>query len=314
MSSLAETGVGRLALRGACAGLRMMFHRARFPRLQLWMWDRVVRPHILWRSFPIEARTRFGARFEGGFPDAVHSAVYFFGVWEPAVTRLYHDALRPGDIVIDVGANVGLHTLLAARLVGATGRVHAIEASPWIFARLLRNLAANRAANVRAYNMAATAVAGPVSVYLHDETNLGGTTIIAAEAGRSGAALEGTVEGRPLHHIIPLEDLLAARLIKIDVEGAEWLVIQGIAELLPELRADVEILMEVKRDALIEMGGSVPTLLALFAAAGFRAFEVENGYGPTSYVAATPGRPAPLGRQDFSMADLVFRREAVGAA
>ena len=181
MSSLAETGVGRLALRGACAGLRMMFHRARFPRLQLWMWDRVVRPHILWRSFPIEARTRFGARFEGGFPDAVHSAVYFFGVWEPAVTRLYHDALRPGDIVIDVGANVGLHTLLAARLVGATGRVHAIEASPWIFARLLRNLAANRAANVRAYNMAATAVAGPVSVYLHDETNLGGTTIIAAE-------------------------------------------------------------------------------------------------------------------------------------
>lgn len=313
MSHPAETHAARLTLRGACAALRLVFHGPRFPRLQLWLWDRVVRPHILWRSFPIEARTRFGARLEGGFPDAVHSSVYFFGVWEPAVTRLFQDALRPGDIVIDVGANVGLHSLLAASLVGPTGRVHAIEASPWIHARLLRNLATNHAANVHTYNLAATAVAGPVAVYLHDATNLGGTTIIAAEAGRSGAAMEAMVEGRPLGDIVPLADLLAARLIKIDVEGAEWLVVQGFAALLPELRADVEILMEVKRDALEEMGGSVAALLALFASAGFSAFEVENGYGAPDYIAARPRRPAPLARQDFGMADIVFRRAPAAA-
>lgn len=308
MSSLAETRAGRFALRGTCAGLRVIFRRNAFPRLQLWLWDRVVRPHILWRSFRIEARTRFGARLEGGFPDVVHSFVYFFGIWEPAVTRLFHQALRPGDIMVDVGANVGLHSLLAARLVGPSGRVHAVEASPWIFARLMRNIATNGASNIIAYNLAATATAGPVAVYLHDDSNLGGTTIIATEAARSGAALEAMVEGRPLHDIVPLADLLAARLIKIDVEGAEWMVLQGMAALLPQLRDEVEILIEVKRDALIGMGGSVEALLALFAQAGFSAFEVENDYGAASYIAGRPHAPAPLTRRDFEMADLVFRR------
>lgn len=308
MSGLAETRAGRFALRSTCAGLRVIFRSPGLPRLRLWLWDRVVRPHILWRSFRIEARTRFGARLEGGFPDVVHSFVYFFGIWEPAVTRLFQQALRPGDIMVDVGANVGLHSLLAARLVGPTGRVHAVEASPWIFARLLRNLAANGATNIQARNMAATAVAGPVAVYLHDDSNLGGTTIIASEAARSGAVLEATVEGRPLAEIVPLEDLLAARLIKIDVEGAEWMVIQGIAALLPRLRHDVQILIEVKRDALLGMGGSVEALLALFTDAGFAAFEVENDYGAASYIAGQPRGPTPLLRRDFEMADLVFQR------
>lgn len=308
MSGLAETRAGRFALRGACAGLRVIFQGGHFPRLQLWLWDRVVRPHILWRSFRIEARTRFGARLEGDFPDVVHSFVYFFGIWEPAVTRLFQRALRPGDIMVDVGANVGLHSLLASRLVGPTGRVHAVEASPWIYARLMRNIAANGATNIQARNLAATAVPGPVSVWLHDDSNLGGTTIIASEAARSGAVLEATVEGRPLGDIVPVEDLLAARLIKIDVEGAEWMVIQGMASLLPRLREDVEILIEVKRDALRAMGASVEALLGLFAQAGFAAFEVENDYGAASYIAGQPRGPVPLLRHDFEMADLVFRR------
>jgi len=308
MSGLIETRAGRFALRSTCAGLRVIFQRPGLPRLRQWLWDRVVRPHILWRSFRIEARTRFGARLEGSFPDVVHSFVYFFGIWEPAVTRLFQQALRPGDIMVDVGANVGLHSLLASRLVGPSGRVHSVEASPWIFARLMRNIATNGATNIRAYNLAATAQAGPVAVYLHDDSNLGGTTIIASEAARSGAALESMVEGRPLHEIVPLADLLAARLIKIDVEGAEWMVIQGIAALLPQLRPEVEILIEVKRDALAAMGASVAALLALFADAGFAAFEVENDYGAASYIAGRPLAPVPLARQDFEMADLVFRR------
>jgi FkbM family methyltransferase len=308
MNALSESRAGMLGLRAACAGLRAVFRHAPGQATKQFLWDRVVRPHILWRSFPIAAETRFGARLEGGFPDVVHSFVYFFGVWEPTITAHYRAALRPGDVVIDIGANVGLHTLLAARLVGPAGRVHAIEASPWIFARLGRNLAANGATNVIAHNIAVTAEPGPVQVFLHDPGNLGGTTIVAAEAAANGALPEAMVEGRPLADIVPLADILAARLIKIDVEGAEWLVAQGMAPLLARLHPDCEILVEVKASALAALGGSVRSFLALFTEAGFTAFELRNGYAGRDYIAPAPAEPTLLRDHDFAMADLLFRR------
>ena len=308
MNTIAETAPGMLALRTACAGLRVVFRHAPWRFGKQWLWDRVVRPHIVWRDLKVEARTSFGARLEGSFPDTVHSYVYFFGVWEPAITAIYRAALKPGDVVIDIGANVGLHSLLASRLVGPRGRVHAVEASPWIHARLGRNLAANAAANVTTYNMAATDAAAEVPVFLHDATNLGGTTILPEQAGRTGAALEAIVQGRPIGEIVPEAEILAARLIKIDVEGAEWLVVQGMRALLPRLRGDVEILIEVNRAALAGFGASVEDFLAIFAEAGFTAHEVANGYGGNFYIDAPPGQPSPLARMDFDTADLVFRR------
>jgi FkbM family methyltransferase len=308
MTSLAQTRMGQAALRSACGALRLVYQHSPFPFGKQWLWDRVVRPHILWRDLELPARTRFGARLEGGFPDTVHSYVYFFGVWEPSITAIFRAALKPGDVVVDVGANVGLHTLLAARLVGPTGRVHAIEASPWIHARLRRNLAANGVTNVLTYNLAATAEPGEVPVFLHDATNLGGTTIVAAEAARVGAAAEAMVEGRPLPAIVPEEDLRAARLIKIDVEGAEWLVAQGMAGILPALRDEVEILVEIKPEALAALGGSLDGFLGLFAQAGFAAYEVRNSYLAADYMQPPPARLEPLARRDFEMADVVFRR------
>ena len=311
MSGLLQTRAGQLGLRAACAGLRAVFRHAPGRGGKQWLWDHVVRPYILWRTFPITADTRFGARLEGGFPDVVHSFVYFFGVWEPSVTALYRAALRPGDVVIDIGANVGLHTLLAAHLVGPSGRVHAIEASPWICARLRRNLAANGANQVVVHNMAATAEPGPVQVYLHDPSNLGGTTILASEALLHGAAPEAMVDGRPLGDIVPMADIEAARLIKIDVEGAEWLVAQGMAGLLPRLRPDCEILVEARASALTALGGSTEAFIGLFTAAGFIPFELRNSYAGAEYI----GEAAPatlLATHDFEQADLLFRRVADG--
>ncbi len=295
-------------LRLACHASRLYFHHMPGRLGKQSLWDHVVRPYLLWRPLEIEARSRFGDRFAGSFPDSVHSFLYFFGVWEPAVTAIYRAALRPGDVVVDIGANVGTHALLAASLVGPHGRVHAIEASPWIHARLLRNIAANGHTQVITHNMAATDVPGEVTVFLHDGSNLGGTTIVASEAERLGAREEATVQGLPLAGIVPLSELRAARLIKIDVEGAEWLVVQGMQEILPLLRADCEILMEINPSALRHFGGSVEALLAIFAQAGFAPFEVANRYDGGFYIAppATPTEPFVM--RNFEVADLLFRR------
>jgi FkbM family methyltransferase len=299
------------ALRAACTALRLYFRHApgRFGKRRLW--ERVARPYLLWRPMRMPARSRFGASFDGSFPDLVHGFMYFFGVWEPAITALYRAALKPGDVVVDVGANVGTHALLAARLVGPTGRVHAVEASPWIHARLRQNVADNGlAGTVRTYNLAATETAGPVTVFLHDATNLGGTTILPSEADRTGAVREAVVDGLPLPEMLPIAELQKARLIKIDVEGAEWLVVRGLRPVLQLLRADAEILVEVNPAALARLGGSVEAFLGMFAEAGFQPFEVPNAYDVRFYIDPPPTAVTPLAGRDFDMADIVFRRAA----
>lgn len=64
------------------------------------------------------------------------------------------ERLKPGDVFVDVGANIGYFSLLASKLVGPGGRVVAIEASPEVFDLLRRNLELNKAHNVRAVNVA----------------------------------------------------------------------------------------------------------------------------------------------------------------
>ena len=71
-----------------------------------------------------------------------------YGTWEPVETSLLLDNLRPGDTVIDVGANVGYYTLLAARKVGPRGKVVAFEPDPESFSFLKRNVKANGFTNV----------------------------------------------------------------------------------------------------------------------------------------------------------------------
>ncbi len=274
------------------------------------VWHSVVRrllPHG--RTLALRASTRFGARMNVRFPDTIQSYVYFFGVWEPAITAYVTQALAPGDTVIDIGANVGYDTLLASHLVGPGGHVHAIEASPHVFRLLAENLALNDAGNVTAHHVAVCAGEFEVPVFLHDAANLGGSTIVPAVAARRGARLEATVPGRTLAAIVPEAAILATRLIKIDVEGAEWPVVQGFADLLPRLSPRTELLIEVSAEGLRDHGTSIPAFLALFRAAGFSAYVIGNPYTVDMYLEPPAAAPARLLAEDFDQLDILFRRE-----
>lgn len=249
-----------------------------------------------------------GLRFDGAFPDIIHSYLFFFGVWEPVLTGYMQQILRPGDIVIDVGANVGAHTLLASRLVGPTGRVHAIEASPSIFQMLEKNVRINQAANVSTYNAAVSDSAGSVTVYLNRRSNLGGTTILRTEADQRSAGAEAVVPSCPLQDLVPADDIRAARLIKIDVEGAEWLVVKGMQKLLGELAQDAIIVAELTRSGLDAFGASPKDFLAVLADAGFAPYEIANEYPAEFYVDPPEVELRPLGRQSRNDGDLVFKR------
>ena len=295
----------------AALGLRLVRSYYRYvplPLGKLFIWNKIVRPYLLWRPHECDATTRFGARMHIKFPDTIQAYIYFFGIWEPVISAYITRLLSPGDTFIDIGANVGYDTLLAASCVGPQGHVHAFEASPSIYRLLENNLKQNNPGNVSAHNIVICDDARAVDVYLHPDGNLGGTTIIAGLAQRRSAALEGSVPGMPITAVLPEADILNARMIKIDVEGAEWQVIQGLAALLPRLSARTEILIEVNRDALRRHGATTEAFVRIFRDAEFSAFTLDTSDAVDHYISPASASPKPLRDFDFEQRDLLFRR------
>jgi FkbM family methyltransferase len=294
------------------AALRALIWTIPIYSVRKFLWNKIGRPYVAWRPIRKTATSAFGMTFSLWLPDFIQRHIYFFGVWEPAVTQCISKSLNNGDIFIDIGANIGYDTLLAASCVGAGGKVYAIEASPSIYARLLQNIAMNRSSNIVPINVAVTDRPMRVPVYLHDDENIGASTILESVASRRTTTVEAQVDGKPLADIIPIADVLNARLIKIDVEGAEWLVVQGFQELIPQFSPRTEILIEVNAAALKEAGTSVREFLALFESAGFRPFFVPNNYDTAElYFSTKPVQVEPLASLAFEQADLLFRRQSV---
>ena len=275
------------------------------------IWKSVFRNYLSNRSLSLEAKTFFGGKFRTDLGDFVQASIYVFGSWEPVISAYLQKNLKAGDIFVDVGANIGYYTVLAARLVKDAGKVYSIEASPRIYELLRDNVARNAISNVEAINLAATDQPCTIPIWIGNEDNLGQTTIVESMSGRASGAVETMIEGRPLGEIVPLQDLLAARIIKIDVEGAEWMVLQGMKDLLPQLSDRTEIFVEACVGSLSKFGITIGEYLAVFREAGFEAFMVDSQLNEPYFPVENADRaisPLPSPFPDVDMIDLLFRR------
>jgi FkbM family methyltransferase len=190
-----------------------------------------------------------------------------------------------------------------------TGKIYAIEAEQGIFAMLEQNLQANRVGNVISFNIAVTDTAKDVPIYLAPEASLSATTTIPYLAQSRGAELTRTVPGRRLDEIIGLDTLRSARMIKIDIEGAEWAVVQSLWDVLPVLAENAEIVVEAHEGAIRQSGGTPEAFLEIFSDAGSTAFVILNEYSIPFYIHDGPELNfSPLRDRNFSQIDLLFRR------
>jgi FkbM family methyltransferase len=261
-------------------------------------------------QFDFEVEAAFGARIAGNTRDLIQRYIYYFGCWEPDLGRLLGERLRPGDVFVDVGANIGYFTLMAARLVGERGRVVSLEASPSIHAMLEASVALNGAANVRVLNVAVADAPGQLQVFRATGGNSGETSLLPSDRLRA----EATVRAAPLDEILDADEMARARLVKIDVEGAEWLVLKGMRTVLRAGRADLEVVTEVSPSELVKHGATLKDYFELFRAHGFHPYRLENDYSPARYLDPTAcHRPQRLRDPSAltAQADIVFSRRDV---
>ncbi|GJG89033.1 hypothetical protein tb265_42140 [Gemmatimonadetes bacterium T265] len=253
----------------------------------------------------LDGTATWGGRFRCDLHDFIASRIYYFGVWEPNLTSLLMRRLAPGDVFVDVGANMGYFSLLASRLVGDAGGVVAFEASPATYAVLAEDVAMNRATNVRAVNVAVSDRPGTLALYSGPSDNRGATSLHAERGGR----FEANVRAAPLLDLLEPEERARVRLMKIDVEGAELPILLDVLEHLGDYSPRMEVVVEVAPDEMRAAGVPVEALLARFAAHGFHWYELENHHDPRAYFDARPqaavrGTTVPTRRTD-----VVFSRE-----
>lgn len=268
-----------------------------FQRSRERLWKRWVEPYLAWHLHPFEAPTVFGPRIAGTTFEILQQHIYYFGVWEPILTRWIEKRLSPGDSFIDVGANVGYFTMLASMLVGPSGSVVAIEASPTIYQRLERGVRRNRLSNVRVINAVVAANHGRQMVFRGPDSHTGLTTV----HGQPYMTPETEVSAEPLGTLVTKEELRGARLIKIDVEGAEDEVIAGLAPELADTSPNLEIAVELHP-------GKHDLLFATLQDAGFYAYQLDIDYSPLRYRQLDEPRPKRIRERVEGELDVIFSR------
>ena len=255
-----------------------------------------------------------GTMFSCHLPDLVQTYIHLFGIWEPDLTHFIRRRLAAGDTFVDVGANIGYYTVLASKWVGPRGRVVAIEASPRVFADLRASVELNNASgNTRLVNMAASDHLGELEVFSGPLHNIGLTTTVA---GR-GFPSQARIACAPLANLMAVDEVRAARLVKIDVEGGEPAVLNGMGTFLDGCRDDVEILVELSPAWWSDRTRSASQVLKPILDRGFHTYSLPNSYWPWRYLwpncVAAPRRIPIEALDRAKRLDLVLSRQDTDA-
>jgi FkbM family methyltransferase len=194
------------------------------------------------------------------------------GLWEENETHWVSQFVGEGDTFVDIGANVGYFTLVASRLVGENGHVYAFEPDPVAFSILQRNVRLNGLDNVTLEQKAVSNEPGSIQLFLSEE-NKGNHQIYETEEKRLAIDVEA----------VPLDDYFRdydgdIDFIKIDTQGAEGVIVQGMDEV---LRANPQAVMAVEfwPTGLSGLGTDAADFLALLRSYDFLFFDLGPGSG-----------------------------------
>lgn len=234
-----------------------------------------------------------GSRIRVDLADYMARPVFYFGDFDPKISWVCRRVLRPGDAAIDLGANIGIVALQMARLVGPEGRVHAFEPQPDLVERLREDAATNGYGNL---------VLHPVALSDHD--GLAHFNVSLDNCG--GAALNDTaapgyrsieVEVRralPAFEALDLPEGMPVRLLKLDVEGHEDVLLSALRPWLARREPDVVVFETGATDDF----WSLPRTTSLVGA-GYRLYAIPRSIFRMHLLSLAPGRAVPAGSHDF---------------
>jgi len=202
------------------------------------------------------------------------------GVYEPIETEIVKKEIKRGDIVLDIGANIGYYTLIFSELVGENGKVFAFEPDPDNFALLNKNVQINNCHNVVLIKKGVSNKSGMAKLYL-SEKNKGDHRTYDLLDGRKSIEIE----------IIQLDDYFKdykgkIDFIKIDIQGAELNAFYGMRNIFKK-NQNMKILTEFWPEGLKNSGANPAEYLQFFTEHGFKMYDVCGKTGRMKSIGAS---------------------------
>ena len=200
-----------------------------------------------------------------------YTSYYVTDGYEPGTSAIFEKAIRRGDVILDIGANVGFYTLAAARAAGQGGRVYAFEPSPENLEILKRNTALNRHTNVSCLGDALGDETGERQLIIADSPDCNSFKVNAYHSAKGTVRVNCTT----------VDSFLAggrADVVKVDVEGAEVSVLRGMQRTLERNRC-IRLFVELNPASLEAAGVSGTELFEILKEAGFLVWLIDERDG-----------------------------------
>lgn len=199
---------------------------------------------------------------------------YFLGRYYDLPTQLFMwAAVRPGETFVDVGGNIGMITLLAARLVGPGGAVHTFEPNPDCGDRIRASLDDNGIRHVTLHRFGVADQPGEFTLSVITEHSGMGTLAPVEEEHRALVSRTHTVQVRRADDLLPA-DVRGPVTMKMDIEGFEVRALRGMERLLERHRP--AIVTEVSEHHLRRAGTSSQELFDLLHGKGYRSYRLGS--------------------------------------
>lgn len=232
---------------------------------------------ILWRWFSLKCVGHtFVLRWDEGIKVLIYPknetcrALFITGYYEPNELCFLKKVLRPGMVFIDVGANMGLYSLFASKLVGAKGTVLAVEPSGREFQRLKANIELNQGANIRAIQVGISNDCSERELLIGEEEHSGHNTLGAFAYAGVRAIGRQRVRTERLDELVKREGLSRVDVVKIDVEGHELRVLEGAKDTIRQFHPI--LLVEIADQALLYQECTSSQVLDFLRQCGYRLY------------------------------------------
>ncbi len=209
-----------------------------------------------------------GNRFYLDKDDSMRLSI--LGVYEPATVKHFWEAVKPGSVVLDIGAHIGYYTVMAAKRVGSRGKVYAFEPSKENLVLLNKNIKINKFKNVISVNKAVSDSTKKVKFYINPiSTGMNSLVNIGYKGERSI-----TVDA------ISLDDFFGKKLpkvsvIKMDIEGGEFSALKGMRNLLKK-STKLSLFTEFSPFSIKKANQSPEGFLSFLRDLGFKLYSIDE--------------------------------------
>jgi FkbM family methyltransferase len=209
-------------------------------------------------------RTRFNDLFWLNTEGYVDQCIIESGVFEPSSTEIVKHLVKSGDVVLDVGANIGYYSVILSKLVGEEGKVYCFEPTDHYGKVLKMNLAENNARNVEIFKVGLSNQKSEVQI------QIGPSSATLHSPGKVPLLFTETIQLISLDEWLEDRNLTKIDFIKIDIDGHEPLFLQGAWNALD--RYNPTILLEVSHPHYLDAGFTAWDFYDLLKGRGYRIY------------------------------------------